>query len=78
MIGRFHDFPPTILMSGTRDLFLSNTVRTHRKLREADFDAELQGVEAFLRAQHLFNDAASKTKEAFTGTAALFDKHLAR
>ena len=28
-------FPPTILTSGTRDLFLSLTVRTHRKLRRA-------------------------------------------
>jgi epsilon-lactone hydrolase len=34
-------FPPTFLQTGTRDLFLSNTVRMHRKLREAGVDAEL-------------------------------------
>ena len=28
-------FPPTFLQSGTRDLFLSNTVRMHRALRAA-------------------------------------------
>ena len=28
-------FPPTFLQSGTRDLFLSNTVRMHRKLLAA-------------------------------------------
>ena len=28
-------FPPTILTTGTRDLFLSNTVRMHRALRRA-------------------------------------------
>ncbi len=28
-------FPPTLLVSGTRDLFLSNTVRMHRALRAA-------------------------------------------
>src|SRR5262249_27269801 len=33
-------FPPTILISGTRDLLLSNTVRTHRKLRSAGVPAE--------------------------------------
>src|SRR6516225_2768228 len=31
--GDLNGFPPTILTSGTRDLFLSLTVRTHRKLR---------------------------------------------
>ena len=31
--GDFKGFPPTYLVSGTRDMFLSNTVRTHRKLR---------------------------------------------
>lgn len=34
-------FPPTFLQTGTRDLFLSNTVRMHRKLRDAGVDAEL-------------------------------------
>jgi epsilon-lactone hydrolase len=34
-------FPPTFLQAGTRDLFLSNTVRMHRKLRDAGVDAEL-------------------------------------
>jgi acetyl esterase/lipase len=31
-----------ILTAGTRDLFLSNTVRAHRKLREAGVVAELR------------------------------------
>jgi monoterpene epsilon-lactone hydrolase len=34
-------FPPTFLQSGTRDLFLSNTVRLHRVMREALVQAEL-------------------------------------
>ncbi len=33
--GDMHGFPPTILTTGTRDLLLSNTVRVHRKLRNA-------------------------------------------
>ncbi len=39
-------FPPTFLQSGTRDLLLSNTVRMHRALREADIPAELHVWEA--------------------------------
>ena len=39
-------FPPTYLQTGTRDLFLSNTVRMHRKLRAAGVDAELHVFEA--------------------------------
>jgi acetyl esterase/lipase len=39
-------FPPTLLSAGTRDLFLSNTVRMHRALREAGVDAELHVQEA--------------------------------
>ena len=39
-------FPPTILTTGTRDLFLSNTVRLHRALRAAGVPAELHVMEA--------------------------------
>jgi monoterpene epsilon-lactone hydrolase len=39
-------FPPVMLQAGTRDLLLSNTVRLHRKLRDAGIDAELHVWEA--------------------------------
>jgi monoterpene epsilon-lactone hydrolase len=39
-------FPPTMVSTGTRDLFLSNAVRLHRALRAADVTAELYVVEA--------------------------------
>lgn len=39
-------FPPTILTTGTRDLFLSNTVRMHRALRAVGVPAELHVMEA--------------------------------
>ena len=38
-------FPPTVLTTGTRDLFLSNTVLMHRALRNADIPAELHVCE---------------------------------
>ncbi len=39
-------FPPTLIQSGTRDLFLSNSVRMHRGLRRAGVPAELHVWEA--------------------------------
>jgi len=76
--GDFHGFPPTILTSGTRDLFLSNTVRTHRKLRRAGIVAELNVYEGQSHAQYSFDMNAPETKEAFTDIARFFDQHLGK
>jgi epsilon-lactone hydrolase len=46
LFGDLEGFPPTILTTGTRDLFLSNTVRMHRALRAAGVAAELHVTEA--------------------------------
>jgi epsilon-lactone hydrolase len=63
--GDFSGFPPAILTTGTRDLLLSNTVRVHRKLRQAGVEAALQVFAAQSHAQYLFDDAP-ETKEAFS------------
>jgi monoterpene epsilon-lactone hydrolase len=62
--GDFHGFPPAIVTSGTRDLFLSNAVRTHRKLRQAGVDAALQVFEGQSHAQFL-DASAPECAEAF-------------
>jgi acetyl esterase/lipase len=46
LFGDVTGFPPTYLQAGTRDLFLSNTVRMHRKLLAAGVEAELHVFEA--------------------------------
>ncbi|MCP1470387.1 acetyl esterase/lipase [Sphingobium sp. OAS761] len=46
LFGDLSGFPPTLLQSGTRDLFLSNTVRMHRRLRQAGVAADLHVFEA--------------------------------
>lgn len=46
LFGELAGFPPTLLTTGTRDLYLSNTVRMHRKLRAAGVAAELHVTEA--------------------------------
>ena len=46
LFGDLSGFPPTFLQAGTRDLFLSNTVRMHRRLLAAGVEAELHVFEA--------------------------------
>jgi monoterpene epsilon-lactone hydrolase len=76
--GDFSGFPPAILTSGTRDLFLSLTVLTHRKLRRAGVEADLQVFEGVSHAQYYFDPYAPESKEAFTEIARFFDRHLGR
>jgi monoterpene epsilon-lactone hydrolase len=76
--GDMQGFPPTILTSGTRDLLLSNTVRVHRKLRQAGVDAMLQVYEGQSHAQYYRDDTSPEAKEAFEEIAAFFDKHLGK
>jgi monoterpene epsilon-lactone hydrolase len=76
--GDFSGFPPAILTSGTRDLFLSLTVLTHRKLRRAGVEAELQVFEGMSHAQYNFDPYAPETKETFSEIARFFDKHLGK
>ncbi len=74
--GDFHGFPPTILTSGTRDLFLSNTVRTHRKLKRAGVTAELNVYEGISHAQFGFSPKADETREVFSEIGLFFDRYL--
>jgi acetyl esterase/lipase len=74
--GSFRGFPPTLLTTGTRDLFLSNTVRVHRKLREAGVEARLEVYEGQSHAQYLIDPTAPESKEAFEAIAGFFDAHL--
>ena len=76
--GDFHGFPPAILTSGTRDLFLSNTVRTHRKLRQAGVEAVLQVFEGMSHAQYALDPYSPESKEAFIEIARFFDAHLGK
>lgn len=46
LFGDHCGFPSTLLLTGTRDLFLSNTVRMHRRLCEQGVSAELHVFEA--------------------------------
>jgi monoterpene epsilon-lactone hydrolase len=76
--GDFRGFPPAILSSGTRDLLLSNTVRTNQNLREAGVDTRLQVFEGQSHAQFYRDDRIPEDRFAIGEIAAWFDKHLGR
>lgn len=75
--GDVDGLPPAILVSGTRDLYLSNTVRMHRKLRAAGIEAELHVWEGQSHAQYLFDIAAPETKEYHDEVSRFFDRFMA-
>jgi len=76
--GDLSGFPPTILISGTRDLFLSNTVRVHQKLLKAGVTAELLVFEAGSHAEYLVAPDSPESADAFNEVARFFEHHLAR
>jgi acetyl esterase/lipase len=57
---------------------LSNTVRTHRKLRRAGVVADLHVYEGQSHAHYGRNETIPETREAFGEIAAFFDRHLAK
>jgi len=74
--GRFDGFPPTLLVSGTRDLFLSNTVRTHIRLREAGTEADLLVYEGMAHADYMHVPTAPESLHFFDELNSFFVKHL--
>ena len=74
--GDLTGFPPAILLSGTRDLFLSNTVRVHQKLLRAGGVAELLVFEGQSHAQYMSLPEAPETADAWTQVARFFSRHL--
>lgn len=73
--GDLSGFPPTVLITGTRDLFLSNTVRVHQKLLESGVPAELLVFEAQSHAQY-YTENAPETLAAHREVMQFFDQHL--
>ena len=74
--GDFKGFPPTYLVSGTRDLFLSNTVRTHRKLRMAGIEAELNIYEGLSHGEYMKVVDSPESQMIFTELGTFLLKHL--
>lgn len=68
-------FPPTLLITGTRDVLLSQTSIFHRALLKADVDADLVVFEAMPHAHWVMSNTP-ETREAFDIMARYFRKRL--
>ncbi len=69
-------FPPTLLISGTRDLFLSNTARMHTRLLLNGADSELIVYEALSHAQYYLNTDAPETADHYKLLTQYLDEYL--
>lgn len=74
--GEYAGFPPTYLLSGTRDMLLSSTALLHRRLHNAGVRTELHVFEAM---PHGFNVQTQlpEAREAIRDLLRFFDEHLA-
>jgi acetyl esterase/lipase len=72
-------FPPSLLISGTRDANLSDTVYTHAQLVKAGADSDLhiwEGAHHCSFAGALVDTDVPETHEALDVILKFFDKHL--
>ncbi|MGY5452577.1 alpha/beta hydrolase [Agarivorans sp. MS3-6] len=76
--GELNNFPPTLLISGTRDLLLSDTVRMHRALRAAGVSADLHIYDGQSHADYLLGLAHNlpESDDALAELNAFFNTHL--
>jgi monoterpene epsilon-lactone hydrolase len=72
-----HGFPPSLLVTGTRDALLSNTSIFHRALLRAGVDAQLLVFEAMPHA-FWYHFQFPETREALELMAKFFDEKLGR
>jgi acetyl esterase/lipase len=74
LLGRF---PPTLLITGTRDFAMSNTITAQRDLAKAGVDAELHVWDGLWHG-FLTDPDLPESREAYQVIADFFARHLAR
>ncbi|HWY02700.1 MAG TPA: alpha/beta hydrolase [Candidatus Acidoferrum sp.] len=77
LFADLHGMPPSLLVTSTRDILLSDTTTLHRALLRAGVDARLVVFEALPHA-FWYQFQLPETKEALEGMAKFFDERLAR
>ena len=74
--GDFDEFPPTYLISGTRDMLLSDTVRVHRKLRAAGVEADLNVYEGMSHAGYMIVANSPESEQVYAELGDFLLEHL--
>jgi acetyl esterase/lipase len=70
-------FPPTLLITGTRDFALSGTIFTDAQLTKQGVDAELHVWDGMFHG-FFYNADVPESKDAFNVIVKFFDRHLGR
>jgi epsilon-lactone hydrolase len=70
-------FPPTLVITGTRDMAMSAALYTHTQLSKAGVDAELHVWEGMFHG-FFYNPDPPESKDAFDTMIKFFDTHLGR
>ncbi|MDX1735369.1 MAG: alpha/beta hydrolase fold domain-containing protein [Halioglobus sp.] len=74
LLGRF---PPSLVITSTRDLALSSAIATHQRLVGAGAESELHVYEGL--THYFFSDTGvPESRQVFDVIARFFDRHLAR
>ena len=78
MHGDVSNFPPTILISGTRELLLSDTVMMHRVLSQAGVQADLHVYEGQSHGDYMRGlvGPLPESRDAQAEIRRFFDEHL--
>ena len=74
--GDLAGFPATYLVTGTRDMFLSDTVRVHRKLRNSGVEADLNVYEGLSHAEYAFVAGSPEHEATYRELAEFLRRHL--
>lgn len=74
--GDFAGFPPTYLVTGTRDMLLSDSARVHRKLRAAGVVADLNVYEGLSHAEYAFLVGSPEYLQTYGELAGFLAEHL--
>jgi uncharacterized membrane protein/acetyl esterase/lipase len=74
--GDVRGFPPTLLITGTRDMLLSSTARTHIKLRQAGVLADILVYDGASHGDYIFVMGSPEFEHAYAELNAFTLQHL--
>lgn len=74
--GDFSQFPATYLVTGTRDMFLSDTARVHQKLKLAGVEAQLNVYEGMSHAGYIINLNSPESRQVYRELKSFLISHL--
>jgi acetyl esterase/lipase len=73
----YDNFPPTMLLTGTRDQSMSGTVRFHQRLIEAGCESELHVYEGMAHAHHT-KYYLEEARESLADMVNFFERHIGK